>query len=83
LKSQPTPILSDELLTTAQVAELCGLSQSTLRKWRCIGEGPRFARMGRAVRYLRSELAAFLAHRLYESTAQADGAEALRSDQAH
>ena len=36
-----TPI-TDELLTTEQAAAAYGLSQSTLRKWRCVGTGPHF-----------------------------------------
>ena len=63
-----------ELLTTEQAASAYSLSQSTLRKWRCIGEGPRFTRIGRAVRYRRSELDAFVEGRTFDSTAQADAA---------
>lgn len=63
---------SSELLTTGQAAEAYGLAPSTLRKWRCFGEGPRFARIGRAVRYRRSELDAFVQARTFASTAQAD-----------
>lgn len=50
------PINAGELLTTEQAAKIYGLSQSTLRKWRCVGNGPRFTRIGRAVRYRRAEL---------------------------
>ena len=49
-----------DLLTTEQAAIAYSLSPSTLRKWRCTGEGPRFTRIGRAVRYRRSELDVFV-----------------------
>ena len=72
MSTQPLSSAADELLTTAQVAKVYGISQSTLRKWRCIAAGPCFIRVGRAVRYRRSDLAEFLAARTYTSTAEAD-----------
>lgn len=71
-QEQRRKALGDELLDTEQAAAAYGLSQSTLRKWRCIGEGPRFTRIGRAVRYRQSELQAFIEGRTFTSTAQAD-----------
>jgi excisionase family DNA binding protein len=47
-------------LTEREVAELLGLSVATLRAWRHRGKGPRFLRLGRAVRYLRSDVADFV-----------------------
>lgn len=47
-------------LTTEQAAQYLGLSASTLNKWRCYGTGPKFLKLGRAVRYLKPELDAFL-----------------------
>ncbi len=72
------PINAGELLTTEQAAKIYGLSQSTLRKWRCVGNGPRFTRIGRAVRYRRAELDAFVEGRTFGSTTQADCAVARR-----
>ena len=46
----------------------------TLRKWRCIGEGPRFVRIGRAVRYRKADLDAYAEARTFASTSQADAA---------
>ena len=42
------------ILTDVEVAERLGVSRFTVRSWRLKGVGPRFLKMGRAVRY-RSE----------------------------
>jgi len=47
-------------LNESQVAERLGLSVATLRAWRHRGTGPRFLRLGRAVRYLPSDLDEFI-----------------------
>lgn len=48
------------LMTTRQAAEYLGFSALTLKKWRCLGSGPRFLRIGgTAVRYRRSDLEAW------------------------
>lgn len=64
--------MDDELLDTERVAKVCGLSEVTLRKWRITGDGPRFVRLGRAVRYRRADLDAYLARRAFTSTTEAD-----------
>ncbi len=64
--------MTDELLDTEAVARYAGLSPTTLRKWRMTGTGPRFVRLGRAVRYRRTELDAFLAQREFRTTTEAD-----------
>lgn len=46
-------------LTTPQAALYLGLSKSTLECWRARGEGPRFLKLGRAVRYRVEDLDAF------------------------
>jgi len=48
----------------------------TLRKWRMTGAGPRFVRLGRAVRYRKATVEAFLASREYATTTEADTAVA-------
>jgi len=68
--------MDDELLDTERVAKVCGLSEVTLRKWRITGEGPRFVRLGRAVRYRRADLDAYLAERAFTTTLEADRAPA-------
>jgi predicted DNA-binding transcriptional regulator AlpA len=64
--------MTDELLDTEAVARYAGLSPVTLRKWRMTGAGPRFVRLGRAVRYRRAELDAWLSRREFKNTTEAD-----------
>ncbi len=44
-------ITNDRLLTPAEIASLLGVSQSWLAKSRLSGDGPRFVKIGRSVRY--------------------------------
>ena len=61
--------IEDEVnLTTKQAARLLGLSVSTLNKWRCYGTGPRFLKLGRAVRYRKMDLRSFLEARQASNT---------------
>ena len=46
----------DEMLTLKEVAELVRVPEATLRYWRHLGTGPRGFRIGRTVRYWRSEV---------------------------
>ncbi|MEM8971713.1 MAG: helix-turn-helix domain-containing protein [Pseudomonadota bacterium] len=66
----PRPATPAEVivLTTRQAASYLGLSVSTLNKWRCYGFGPKYLKLGRAVRYQQQELDRYLAGRLYQST---------------
>jgi DNA-binding transcriptional MerR regulator len=43
-----------------EAAELLGCTVSALRKWRTLGKGPAFCRVGRLVRYSELDLSAFL-----------------------
>jgi len=56
------------VMTVQQASEYLGLAVSTLNKWRCLGGGPVFIKMGRAVRYRVSDLEAFLIDSKTEST---------------
>ena len=48
-------------LTTEQAAEYLGVSKATLETWRCTGRYRLpFVRVGRLIRYLRSDLDAFI-----------------------
>jgi predicted DNA-binding transcriptional regulator AlpA len=47
-------------LTEQEVAARFGLSVATLRAWRWKRKGPRFVRLGRAVRYLPDDLDKFV-----------------------
>lgn len=48
-------------LTTAEVAELTGIPEATLRFWRWQGTGPVSYRLGRAVRYDLDDVHAWMA----------------------
>lgn len=50
----------NEPLTEADAAARLGLKVATLRAWRHQGKGPAFLRLGRAIRYLASDIDEFL-----------------------
>ena len=56
------------LLTTDEAAEVLGLSPQTLVRYRITGEGPRFRKIGRWVRYVPSDLDEWLDGCTREST---------------
>jgi predicted DNA-binding transcriptional regulator AlpA len=60
----------DSLLHPAEVAKLLGVSQSWLAKSRLTGTGPRFIKIGRAVRYARSAVREFILSRQRHSTSE-------------
>ncbi len=39
------------VFTVREAASYLGLAESTLNKWRCIGGGPEYLKMGKSVRY--------------------------------
>ena len=51
------------LLNEYQVAELIGMSVATVRRWRLFRQGPRFLKIGAAVRYKAEDLAEWLESR--------------------
>lgn len=51
---------SDRLLTEVQAADALNLSVRTLQAWRPRGVGPAFVRAGRAIRYRRRDLLAWM-----------------------
>jgi len=57
-------------------AELLGVSTRTLQAWRVKGAGPRFVKIGRAVRYRRRALIEFLNERTFASTTEASAKSA-------
>lgn len=54
------PALAEPLLTDDEAATLLSLSVATLKKWRRIRRGPRYYRLGSAIRYRREDLEAFI-----------------------
>jgi len=55
-------------LDSDQAAEYLGLKRTTLEAWRCRGGGPRFAKLGRAVRYRKTDLDDWIESRMRENT---------------
>lgn len=57
------------LLSPERVASALGVSERTLERWRCIGEGPRFVKLTRnVVRYTNEDVANFVAAKLKDNT---------------
>ena len=57
-----------------EAAIVLGCSVAALRKWRLLGKGPTYCRVGRLVRYSEADLAAYLDANRVEPVA-AGGAE--------
>jgi predicted DNA-binding transcriptional regulator AlpA len=53
---QPRKNLGDEMLTLDETATLLRVPENTLRYWRVIGAGPRSFKVGRHVRYWKSDV---------------------------
>lgn len=67
------PVRSQEaggLLTQREGAAFLGVSPRTLEGWRVRGGGPRFVRLGRAVRYRRADLEEYMHERTWRSTSE-------------
>jgi hypothetical protein len=62
----------DAALNECQAAQFLGVSVRTLQAWRVRGGGPRYCKIGRAVRYQRRELIAFQQSHTVNSTTEAD-----------
>ena len=59
-------------LTDLEVAERLGVSRFTVRSWRIKGVGPRFLKMGRAVRYRSQDVDEYERQALVETQAPSD-----------
>jgi predicted DNA-binding transcriptional regulator AlpA len=71
-----TPHADDELLSMEEVADVARVPVATLRYWRHLGTGPRSFRIGRSVRYWRTEVFAWLTTRqIATARASSDFAE--------
>ena len=53
----------ETFLTENDVARITGLSVATVRRWRILKQGPRYVKIGAAVRYKPSSVAEFLESR--------------------
>ena len=59
-------------LTDVEVANRLGVSRFTVRSWRLKGVGPRFLKMGRAVRYRPQDVDEYERQALVETQAGSD-----------
>lgn len=59
-------------LTQIEVARRWRMSARTLERWRWLGEGPRFLKIGGRVIYRLADIEAFEAEQLRSSTVQPD-----------
>lgn len=55
-------VVTSKLLDELGAAEILSLSRTTLRRWRSVGTGPAFVKIGAAVRYKPSGLRRFIEH---------------------
>jgi hypothetical protein len=60
----------DQLLTEREAAKVLRISVQLLRKWRALGEGPEYIKLGKCVRYAEHSLARFLAQRASTGSAK-------------
>lgn len=60
-----------KLLDTPQLAEQVGLSTDTLNKYRVSGCGPKYIKLGSAVRYRPSDVDEWVESRIKSSTSEA------------
>lgn len=70
---QPVQITqaTTDLLDTSAAADFLNLkTKRTLDNWRSLGCGPRFVKIGRAVRYRRSDLLDFIAQNTFQHTGE-------------
>jgi predicted DNA-binding transcriptional regulator AlpA len=49
-----------ELLTERDVARITGLSVASVRRWRLLRQGPKYIKIGAAVRYKAEDIAAWI-----------------------
>jgi len=61
-------LLPAQFISESGAAQILALSVKTLRGWRVRGDGPRYAKFGRAVRYAICDLEAFAAASIRKST---------------
>ena len=58
------------LMDTRQAAEVLKISPKTLERMRVEGRGPAFAKIGRCVRYRKSDVLDFIERNVFESTSE-------------
>ena len=72
LEKSSTTSSAKSTLTDIEVATRLGVSRFTVRSWRLKGVGPRFLKMGRAVRYRPQDVDEYERQALVETQARSD-----------
>jgi excisionase family DNA binding protein len=62
--------VSRRVQTEEEAAEYTNFSRRTLQKWRVVGGGPKYLKIGRAVRYRVEDLDAFLGAGVRRNTSE-------------
>lgn len=62
--------MNSDILNTREAAAYCRLGKPTLERFRVTGGGPRYCKIGSAVRYRRADLDSWLESRLIRSTSE-------------
>ena len=60
--------MPDKFLRQSEVARRWGISHRTLERWRWIGQGPRFTKVGGRVRYSVEDIEAYETQQVRTST---------------
>lgn len=63
---------TQEYLTTKEAAKYLSLASSTLEKHRSTGDGPKFKKLGRSIRYAKKDLDEWADSRTCNSTSDAN-----------
>ncbi len=63
----------NQLLNEAQASELLQIAVRTLQRWRVAGQGPKYKKLGRAVRYRLGDLHDWMDSLTVSSTSQEAG----------
>ncbi len=61
--------MTENMLDDVQAARMLGLSPQTLRNWRTQRKGPRYIKLGRAIRYRPEDLENYIKGRIIEPEA--------------
>ncbi len=62
--------MTSKLITTPEAAEILGVQPNTMERWRLIGEGPTYRKIGRLVKYYESDITAYIEAQSRRSTSE-------------
>ncbi len=66
--------MNNNLLTPKQLAELFVVNENTIAQWRVQGNGPKFVKIQRRIRYAANDVDHWMNERTFASTTTADAA---------